>query len=787
MISVLYVDDEPSLLEIGKLFLECHGQFSVDTIISAPDALTLIKTKPYDAIISDYQMPEMDGIELLKKVRASGNTIPFILFTGRGREEVVIRALNEGADYYLQKGGEPKSQFTELMHQIRQAVQQRCAEASIRDHERREAEILNFLPYATFAIDTKGTVIAWNDAIERVTGIKGSEILGKGNYEYSLWLYHERRPMLIDLILAPEDRCEKDRYSSLIRDGTMLETEMAFETPNGTHVYVRGKASLLFDKDGNITGAIESIRNITERKQAEIELRAAHDQIAAAEEELRSQYNELARSEQAIRESEERYRGVVEDQTESICRFKPDGTHVFANDAYCALVGKTKEELIGKKFIPNIPEEDLAMTKKYLQSLTPANPRGSMTQRVIMPDGSSRWVRCNDRALFDNKGKVTEYQSVARDITEQKNAEDALLDFHRTLQYIIDFLPDAMYAIDAEGKVTVWNKAAEVLTGVPAEDMIGKSDHEYAVPFYGRRTHTLVDLILHPDAQEQSPYEHVQNTEGTTLISKSQATFHNGRTADIWIKSSPLYDYEGNISGALSVIRDVSGYKQPETALLQANRKLNLMCAVTRHDIINKIIVVCGYLKMAEMKPGDPKQAEYLEKIKSATIQILSQIEFTRVYQDLGTREPRWINLDTILPHSQVPSTITLNAPIKGVEVFADPMLEKVFFNLLDNSIRHGEHVTEIRVASQTSDEDLIVIWEDNGIGIAADEKEQIFEQGFGKNTGIGLFIVREILGIAGITIRECGEPGKGARFEIRIPEGKYRVIDGDKSGDWGN
>ncbi len=279
MISVLYVDDEPSLLEIGKLFLEQNSQFSVDIITSAPAALTLLKTKRYDAIISDYQMPVMDGIEFLKKVRTSENTIPFILFTGRGREEVIIQALNEGADFYLQKGGEPVSQFTELAHKIRQAVQQRRAEASIRDYERREAEILNFLPDATFAIDKTGTVIAWNHAMEKMTGIKVSEILGKGNYEYSFLLYHECRPILIDLILNPDDRFEKDRYLYTIHDSTNLTAESTFEKPDGTHVHIWGKASRLFDKDGNITGAIESIRDITERRQAETELRAAHEQL----------------------------------------------------------------------------------------------------------------------------------------------------------------------------------------------------------------------------------------------------------------------------------------------------------------------------------------------------------------------------------------------------------------------------------------------------------------------------------------------------------------------------
>lgn len=105
MISVLYVDDETSLLEVTKIYIERSGEFSVDTTPSALTALMIMATRMYDAIISDYQMPDMDGIEFLKKVRSSGNSIPFIIFTGKGREEVVIEALNAGADFYLQKGG----------------------------------------------------------------------------------------------------------------------------------------------------------------------------------------------------------------------------------------------------------------------------------------------------------------------------------------------------------------------------------------------------------------------------------------------------------------------------------------------------------------------------------------------------------------------------------------------------------------------------------------------------------------------------------------------------------
>jgi signal transduction histidine kinase len=134
------------------------------------------------------------------------------------------------------------------------------------------------------------------------------------------------------------------------------------------------------------------------------------------------------------------------------------------------------------------------------------------------------------------------------------------------------------------------------------------------------------------------------------------------------------------------------------------------------------------------------------------------------------------------MPRSRIPPEVALNMDGHGIQVFADPMLERVFFNLLDNSHRHGQRVSSIRVSVRMAGEDLVVVWEDDGVGIPADEKEQIFERGFGKNTGLGMFLAREILSITGIAITEKGEPGKGARFEITVPKGAFRlsgVVDG--------
>ncbi|MEI7433714.1 MAG: PAS domain S-box protein [Methanomicrobiales archaeon] len=226
------------------------------------------------------------------------------------------------------------------------------------------------------------------------------------------------------------------------------------------------------------------------------------------------------------------------------------------------------------------------------------------------------------------------------------------------------------------------------------------------------------------------------------------------------------------------IAHDITERKRAEDALSISNKKLNLLGSITRHDILNNLTVLLGYLSIIRNKNTDQTLGNYLQRSYDAAGQIQKHIEFTRTYQDLGLKVPAWQNVGTIV--SGLPGKDTrVISDIKGLEVYADPLLEKVFYNLYDNSLRHGKTVTEIRVHYALIPDGLFLFWEDNGTGVPEDMKEEIFERGVGENTGMGLFLVREILSITDISIAETGEGGMGARFEIRVPKEAYRFVKG--------
>jgi|GEM_PF-2534991 len=220
---------------------------------------------------------------------------------------------------------------------------------------------------------------------------------------------------------------------------------------------------------------------------------------------------------------------------------------------------------------------------------------------------------------------------------------------------------------------------------------------------------------------------------------------------------------------------EITGRKRAEREVELINGKVKLLGGITRHDVLNQLSVILGYAGLLEGMVEDEKGRRFLEKVMSASRTIQKQLEFQKDYEHLYSQAPRWTRLEDLVRTAMGAcdlGSIEVHIDLKGLMVLSDPLMEKVFYNLIDNSVKHGEKVTDIRIHFDGMAGKLV--YEDDGVGIPAEDKQRIFKRGFGKDTGLGLHLVREILVSSGMEIVETGKPGEGARFEITIPRKAY-------------
>jgi PAS domain S-box-containing protein len=513
------------------------------------------------------------------------------------REELVQKNedLNTAYEHLAASEEELREQFDEL----------KVAEEQLKLSEQRFLDIISHLPDGTFAIDLEGRVIAWNRALEEATGVAADDVIGKTEREYSVPIYGERRPLLIDFVIRPDADLLLAYYPEARRVEDKLYSERFIQNLNGgTGAEVWMIASPLYDTAGRVIGAIESVRDVTERTRAE----------------------------EAVKKSE------------------------------------------------------------------------------------------------------------------------------REWQATFNAIADPIFLLDDRRRIVRHNRALETYLNRPADEIDGRHCYE----------------IMHAPSSppKDCPFERAKDSRVHESLEL--------KLGDRWCIASvdPVLTEDGALAGAVHLLIDITDRKRTEDALGQARRKLNMLNAILFSDIQNCIFSLAGYLELQKTTMETEPSHRYTEREIGLVRTISDSLSYAKIFQSLGLNAPGWQHVGQTflmaISHLDL-SNLSRRLEVGDLEMYADAMLENVFYALADNTLEHAKTATAYSLTYMETPDGLVLVFEDNGPGIPEVMKEKVFEREFGRRQGIGLFLCSEILSITGITIRETGEPGTGARFEIVVPRGMYR------------
>lgn len=451
---------------------------------------------------------------------------------------------------------------------------------------------------------------------------------------------------------------------------------------------------------------------------------------------------------------------IVASSRDAIVAETFDGIITDWNASAETLYGYTSKEILGRSVTILLPPDKRAESKFLLQKIQ----NGMLVERYeterLTKNGMRILVSLSISPIRNSSGELIGASVSAHDISEKKRLLDEILQTKNEWERTFDAVPDMIAIIGQDFHIARMNRAMADRLGIDLKDAVGKACYDL-VHHSATTSCTCPQGKLLADGRE-----HVQEVHEDIL------------NADFLVTASPLFDEEGNVTGSVHVMRDITERKQAENALRIANKKLTMLSSITRHDILNKLTGLRMYLELSKENVKDPVFLEYITKEIDVTGAIERQIEFTRFYEDIGVNAPLWHDLTERIRSaaSQLPlEEITFDILVPPVQVYADALIEKVFYNLIENSLRHGDGVTQIRFSFEETPDRAVIIYQDDGVGISLADKDKLFRRGFGKNTGLGLFLSREILSITGIMIIENGKPGNGVHFEIQIPKGSYR------------
>jgi PAS domain S-box-containing protein len=507
-IRVLHVDDESSLLRIAKQCLEMQGSFLVDTASSVEEASEKLKKETYDAVVCDYKMPGKDGLEFLKELRQSGNTIPFLIFTGKGREEVAIRALNLGADQYLYKSGDPETVYCELAYAIRRTAERKRAETALKALGEKYKRLFESAVEGILVNESDGKVSSLNQAAAKILGYSSpKELIGKP---------------AVELYADPESRARL--LQELMEKGYVKERELTWRKKDGTLIEILASVTVQKDEKGNMLRTEGIIRDITEKKRAE----------------------------DALRESEEKYKDLFENAMDVILTLDLKGNVTAANSSILRF-GYKKEDLVGKNILDFVSKEYWPTVMRDFSQVTQGEPARNETEIVVRT--GKMLVEYNARAIV-KESNVTGMQINLRDVTERKKVEEAVRSSEAKLRAILASSPEAISVSDLNAKLIDCNEAFLKLHGyLSKEELIGTSWFDVIAPENRFKIRETMGKLLE--------HGYIKNMEFALLKKRSQE-FVGELSASLVLASS------GKPTSIVVVARDITERKEMEEKLRES-------------------------------------------------------------------------------------------------------------------------------------------------------------------------------------------------------------------------
>jgi PAS domain S-box-containing protein len=408
-------------------------------------------------------------------------------------------------------------------------TERKQAEEKLRESERRLSDIINFLPDPTFVIDKERKVISWNKAIETETGIKAEEILGRGNYEYAIPFYKERRPTLIDLVLQRQDDIEK-KYKNIKRRGDTLIGEASMPSARGGERYLLGTAAAIYDTKGIIVGAIETISDITERKQAD----------------------------EALRESEMKFRALAESSASAIFLLQGEKFR-YINPSFESMTGYSMHELAKMDYREIVHQNSQALVReKALARQRGENVPFRYEIKIITKNNEEKWIDFTSTVIdFENKPTIL---VSGFDITERKLTEEALRQSEILYRSVIENIQDTFYRTDMDGTLTMMSPSGGKLFGYDSVDqLIGC---KVAETFY-----------MNPESRKQL----IASIETQGFVKDYEVKLRrcDGAVIDVSTSSHPYFDDNGVMLGIEGMLRDISQRKRAEESLRHSEERFS--------------------------------------------------------------------------------------------------------------------------------------------------------------------------------------------------------------------